>query len=183
MSYFEHDDALRSMLRRAQLLKADDSGSQQLVDLSIFYADSPKKVFRPQAHGISSNPPVKSEGYVVALGGRSDRLLYVDGGHKDHRPTGLQPGETCLYDAFGKKIKILKDEFTVDAGGKPVKIFNASTVTIEGATDVAIGVEGGRYVRMRPGRVDLAILSPTENAPAKVLTEAGPSQVVFARVD
>lgn len=183
MSYFEHDDAIRSMIRRAQNLKIDDSGDQQLVDLVGMYRDRPRKVVHYLPHGFSANPPPGSDGVLFAHGGRSDRPGYLDGGHKDHRPRNLPSGGTALYDANGKILKIVKDETTFDAGNKPVRITNASTVLIEGATDVAIGTKDGRYVRMRPGRVDLAILSPTENAPYRVGTEGGYSDVVFARID
>lgn len=176
---WELDDAVRSMVRRAQLKRVDDSGSQQLVDLIGLYNDKPKKVFRPQQHGFTSNPPTNSEGLLLALGGRSDRVVYLDGGHKDYRPTGLQSGETCLYDAFGKKIKIFKDAVTVDAGGKPVTITNATKVTIQGTTDVAFGV-GGTWVHATAGMVFLGVSSADATDGNLVQTVAGPATKVKA---
>lgn len=183
MSVFDHDDAIRSMVRRSRLLKVDDSGAQQLVDLMNLAGDKPRKVFRPQPFGITSHPPVNSEGLVLAAGGRSDRLLYLDGGHWDHRPKSLGEGCSALYDAYGKIIKLVKDRVEVDAGGKDVVIRNASKVTVEATTDVAVGIAGKRYVRIREHRVDLAVKEPGDEAPYKVSTEAGLSGVVFARLD
>lgn len=130
MSYFEHDDAIRSMLRRARLLKADDSGSQQLVDLMALAGDKPRKVFRPQPFGYTSTPPVDSEGVVLALGGRSDRLVYFDGGHKDYRPTSRPGGSTAIYDAYGQIVSLVE---------KQVRIVGTDTVTIKAPTIVLEG--------------------------------------------
>jgi phage gp45-like len=181
MSYYEHDDAIRSMLRRARLLKVDDTGTQQLVDLMNLAGDQPKKVFRPQDHGLSSNPPVNSEGWVLALGGRSDRLLYVDGGHKDHRPKNLPTGGTALYDADGKLWKMVKDATTYDAGNKPLTISNATVITIQGSSSVAVGL-GGIWVRIAGGKVHLGVSTATEDAIPAVMTDAGASTKVFAKV-
>lgn len=89
----------------------------------------------------------------------------------------------AIYDASGKILKLLADRVDLDAGGKEVVIHNASKVTVMASSDVAMGIDGKRFVRVREGRVDLAIKSPGEDAPYKVSTEAGPSGVVFARID
>lgn len=162
---YEHDDALRSMLRRAQLQRIDDSGSQQLVDFRAFAGDSPKKVFRPQQHGFTSNPPAGSEGYALALGGRSDRLMYVDGGHQDHRPKGRPAGSTAIYDAFGQIISLVD---------KNVRIVGSDTVTIVAPTIVLEGtVKLGGADASRPasaqGTIDSAGHTETSNFATKVL--------------
>lgn len=179
MSYWEHDDAIRSMLRRSRYLKVDDTGEQQLVDLMNLVGDKPKKVLRLQEHGLSSNPPLNSEGIIAALGGRSDRLMLLGGVHKDHRPKNLPIGGTALYDADGKIWKMVKDETTFDAGGKPVTISNATKVKIEGTSDVSFGV-GGCWVHITGGVVHLGVGSADGTATARVLTEDGPSDKVKA---
>lgn len=181
MSYFEHDDAIRSMLRRSRLLKVDDSGEQQLVDLMNLAGDMPKKVYRPQDHGFSSNPPVNSEGWVAAMAGRSDKIVYIDGGHKDHRPRNLPIGGTALYDADGKILKIIKDGTTYDAGGKPLTISNATVIKIEGTQSVSFGV-GGTWVHIDGGKVYLGVGSADATTDNPVVTVAGPSTKVFAVV-
>jgi phage baseplate assembly protein V len=138
MSYFEVDDAIRSMLRRSRILKVDDSGTQQLVDVMNLAGDMPKAIYRQQPHGLSSNPPVNSEGFILALGGRSDRLLFLTGEHKDHRPKNLKSGETCVYDAFKKTIKLLEDKLVVDAAGQDVQVINAKTITAEASETITL---------------------------------------------
>jgi len=183
MSYWEHDDAIRSMIRRFQVLNVDDSGTQQILDLAGLYGEKPKRVLRVLPHGFTSNPPAGSDGLGLALGGRSDRLAYLDGGHEKHRPKNLPQGGAAIYDAYGKIIKVIEDETEIDAGGKPVVIHNASKVTIEADTEVVIGLKNKRYLRVREHRIDLAVQSPTEDAPYKVSTEGGPSEVLWARID
>lgn len=181
MSYHEHDDAIRSMLRRSRYLKVDDSGDQQLVDLMNLAGDKPKKVLRLQEHGFSSNPPINSEGLIAALGGRSDRPMLLGGVHKDHRPKNLPVGGTALYDADGKLWKMVKDETTFDAGGKPVTISNATKIKIEGTSDVSFGV-GSCWVNIAGGKVHLGVTSADATATTAVVTTAGPSSIVFAKV-
>lgn len=179
MSYFEHDDAIRSMIRRGRNLKVDDSGDQQVVDLMGLFGDKPKKVLHVLPHGYSANPPKNSDGLLLALGGRSDRLAYLDGGHKDHRPKNLPIGGTALYDADGKVLKIVKDGIDLDAGGKPVTIRNATTIKIEGTADVAFGI-GGCWVRISGGKVYLGVAAADATTSNAVVTVAGPSSKVFA---
>ncbi|HWL06721.1 MAG TPA: phage baseplate assembly protein [Xanthobacteraceae bacterium] len=179
---FEIDEALRGVLRRARITAVNDDGTQQFVDLSGLRADKPRNILRVQQHGLSSNPPSDAELVLMGLGGAGDRQVALGGEHREHRPKGLPSGGTALYDAHGKILKMVEDSTEFDAGGKPVTIKNASTVRIEGAEDVAIGV-GTRWVRIRPHRIDLAVKTPTEQADHKMVTEAGPSDVIWGRID
>jgi phage gp45-like len=137
MNIYEHDDALRSMIRRARLLKVDDSGPQQLVDLMGLAGDMPKKVFRPQPHGFSSNPPANADGLMLALGGRSDRPVYLDGGHKDYRPKATPSGAAVLYDDKGNVI-FVKGTNGIQISAKSGNV----TVKPEGGKFVFLGGDG-----------------------------------------
>ena len=109
----EHDDALRSNNRRFRVVKVYDDGTQQLLDLSGLKNELPEKVWRPQPHGFSSNPPKDSEGYMVGMGGRSDRMLYVEGGHKKYRPRNLPEGAVALYNHSGDIIRVFESNLNV----------------------------------------------------------------------
>jgi len=185
MSYGEHGDALASMWRRATLIgDTDDRGTQQLLKkLRGLASEEPEDVYRPQWHGLSSHPPKGSEGLLAALGGRADRWLALGFEHKDHRPKETPPGGTVLYDAHGKVIRLFKDELTVDAGGKPVTIKNASSVKIEADTTISIGVKNGRWIKITPNRVFLGGKSPEDEPVPKVMTDAGASDPVRASID
>lgn len=181
--YPEAQEAIIAQLRRATLERLDDSGTQQIIKkMRGLASESPEDIFRAQTHGFSSHPPKGSEGLLLALGGRSDRMVALGFEHKDKRPKSLDEGGSALYDADGKIIKLVKEKNYWDAGGKPVEITNATTIEIKGQTDITIGLDG-RWIRIRPGRVDLGIESKDEDAPYKVMTEGGPSAIVYARVD
>lgn len=173
--WIEDHVAVRATLRRATIEKIDDSGTQQVLKrVRGLKAEVFEDVYRAQQHGLSSHAPAGSEGLFLALSGRSDRIVALGFEHKDHRPKDLPEGATALYDASGKVLKFLPEETAWDAGGKKVVITNSP--------DIVIGT-GSRYVRIRDGRVDLAIKSPSEDAPYRVATEAGYSPVIFGRMD
>jgi phage baseplate assembly protein V len=177
--YPEAPEGIIGQLRRATVTEVDDSGTQQILrKMRGLASERPEDVYRPQAHGFSSHPPTGSEGLFLSLGGRSDRLVGLGFEHKDKRPKNLPEGGVALYDADGKILKIIKDETTFDAGGKPVRIFNATTVSVEGASKIMLKV-GGRVVVVQASRIDLG----ADPAPYKVVTEAGPSSVVYAVKD
>lgn len=79
-------------------------------------------------------------------------------------------------------IVITEKDITLTKGKTTVKL-TGDSLLCEGASDAAYGVKGGRYVRVRPNRVDLGVTSPTGEAPCKVATECGLSEIVFARID
>lgn len=171
----EGRDGLIAALRRGTIVEVNDGGSQQFLKRARGFASEQfEDVYRAQVHGFSSNPPAGSEGLFLSLGGRSDRAVALGFEHEEHRPRNLPPGGAALYDASGKVLKFLPDNTDLDAGGKKLVIHNSP--------DIVVGT-GERFIRIRPHRVDLAIKSPTEEAPHKVVTEAGPSDVVFARLD
>lgn len=106
---WDHDDGLRGANRRFRVVKVYDDGTQQLLDLSGMKKELPERVWRPMPHGFTSNPPKDSDGYMVAMGDRSDRMLYVDGGHKKYRPRNLPEGAMALYNHSGDIIRLFED--------------------------------------------------------------------------
>jgi phage gp45-like len=98
------EDEVRLMLRRAQLVSLDDSGSQQLLDLSALKADRPRKVPRVMEFGFASSPPAGADFLMLAAGGGMSRAMAIGGEHKDHRQANLPSGAAVLYDASGNVI-------------------------------------------------------------------------------
>ncbi|MFZ5715751.1 MAG: phage baseplate assembly protein domain-containing protein [Bradyrhizobium sp.] len=72
------------------------------------------------------------------------------------------------------------EAITLTYGDSEIKI-TPSDILVEAAADCAVGV-GGRYVRVRPSRVDLGVTDPKGEAVPQVMTTAGPSSIVFAVV-
>ncbi|MBR0871206.1 phage baseplate assembly protein [Bradyrhizobium tropiciagri] len=107
---YEHDDGIRSTTRRARVVKVDDSKSQQRIDLKGLKNEKPMKIWRPQDFGYSSNPPKDCDGCMVQMGSRSDRTLYLDGGHEKYRPKNTPEGGTVLFNHTGDIIRVFKDK-------------------------------------------------------------------------
>lgn len=150
-------DNIRAMLRRATVEEVDDSGSQQLVRMRGLKGETFSKVYRAQPHGFSSVPPKDSEALLLALGGRSDRVIMIGAEHRSHRPKDLPAGAGALYGVNGELISLI--------GG---------VVRIVGAT---LMVEADTKIVLKAPRVDLG-----EEGGEKVVTEAGPSSKVYAKV-
>jgi len=110
---WEHDDAVRSTTRRARIVKVDDSKSQQRVDIKGLKNEKPKKIWRPQDFGFSSNPPKDSDGVMIQMGGRSDRTLYMDAGHEKYRPKKTPEGGSVLFNHTGDIIRVFKENLDV----------------------------------------------------------------------
>lgn len=152
MSFYEHDDAVRSILRRAALLKdADDAGTQQKVDIRGYKGDEPEAVHRPQMPGLHSVALKGAEGVYLEMGGRSDRALFLGGEHKDHKPKGKAPGDTVLYDHHGNAVSLVKANLRIVHATKlelvaPVVIIEAATKVVLKSAAVHLGDEGGKAV-------------------------------------
>lgn len=106
---WEHDDGLRSSTRRARIVKVDDKKSQQKVDLRGLKNEKPKEIWRPQPFGDTSVPPKDSDGIMIQMGSRSDRTLYLDGGHEKYRPKNTPEGCKAIFNMYGDIIRVFKD--------------------------------------------------------------------------
>ncbi len=148
-------DNLRAMLRRATILEVDDAGTQQRVRLRGLKGEEFSAVYRAQPHGLSSVPQAGAEAVLLALGGRSDRVVMLGGESGALRPTGLPPGATALYGAQGELVSLVQR--AVRVVGETARVVVSERCIIE-APRTDLGGEGG----------------------ARVLTEAGPSTKVFA---
>jgi phage gp45-like len=120
-------DAVRTMLRRGAIVAADDSGPQQLLTLSGLASEQLKKIVKLQQFGISSNAPVGANGLIAALGGRSDRAMFIGGEDPASRPRSTPIGGTTIYDAYGQALSFVQNNvrlvcanFTIQASGKIV---------------------------------------------------------------
>lgn len=154
---YELDDAVRTSIRRMRVVKVDDTGSQQRIDLKGLKNEEPKEIFRPQAHGFTSNPPKDSEGIAFALGGRSDRTVYFDGGHKEYRPKDTPSGGTVLYNHKGDIVSIVENDLRIVHAKKiEMKVGNSTLTILPGkivlkSAVVELGDEGGVEVGLCGG--------------------------------
>lgn len=153
-------DAVRSMFRRAQFDAVhDDDAAQQFVSGRGLVRDHLTRVQRAQDFGFSSSPMAGSEGFVLALGGRSDRAIALGINDPKTRQKGLRPGTSVLYDAKGNVIFAKADD-GIQIQSKQGKVF--------------VKVPRGKRVYLGGNGEDAAY--------ARVATVSGPSVNVYAAI-
>ncbi|MBI1214558.1 MAG: phage baseplate assembly protein V [Alphaproteobacteria bacterium] len=120
-------DRVKLMIGRAVLRAVADAGARQFVQLTALKGEDKDGIQRLQHFGFSSNPMPGAELLVACLGGNRDHMVVVADDDPRYRVRDLQPGETCIYDAFGNTI-ILKT-------GNEIEISTA-TLTVAAAEKV-----------------------------------------------
>jgi len=88
--------------------------------------------------GFTSAPPTGSDVLVVSLGGDRSSAVVISTNHKASRLTGLNSGETAIYNVDGMFVKLTADGVEVEAQGKDVTVTNATTVTINASSGVVM---------------------------------------------
>jgi len=164
---YEHDDALRSMIRRARLLELDDSGSQQLLGLSGYAKERLKKIVHVQPHGFASAPNNGADGILLQLAGRSDRSMFFGGEHEDYRQKNLVQRQAVLYDDKGNVVYMMRDRIRIKT--------SVGIVEIE-SHDNKIWIKPGDNKKVYLGG------DGEDGTYGVVATDAGPAMNVLARV-
>ena len=131
---------------RAALFEFDgrikEEKGQQFLSGRGFYNDGYTEVRRLEPHGFYSSPPAKSQGLVVAPNDDLDHAFLLGVDHPEHRPSGLPPGSSALYDANGNIIKMIGDGLVVDMQSNTITLtagswtINAPAVTLNGNLQV-----------------------------------------------
>ena len=102
---------------------ANDSGPVQTVQMSLFGIETHDNAPVLYHYGFSSNPPVGSNVAVSFVAGERTNGVVLATGHKQSRPTGLQPGEVVVYDVFGNTIKFTATGMTMtDCNGNIIQM-------------------------------------------------------------
>lgn len=113
--------------------------------------------------------------------------LRVGKGYKaDDNGAGNEAGDTSEDDQSSEDTKTISivldtDKIVLTYEGSTITLDSEGHVTCEGATRFAGGA-GGKWVVVKSERVDLGVASPDDLAPTAVMTDAGPSTIVFAVV-
>jgi phage baseplate assembly protein V len=126
------------MIGRGKIMTGDDSGPVQLLQIKLGEDEIRDKTKRLAEFGFASMPPDGSDGIAIFPAGDRSAGVIIATGHQASRLTGLQPGESALYDAFGKYIKLTSAGIVVEANGQSVTVNNASTVDVTATTSVTI---------------------------------------------
>jgi len=172
-------------LSRALVMASDDSKKRQELSLQMLHTEGRTEVEHWHPYGFFSVPLPPTEGgdqaaaIVAFIGGSRDHAVALGVSDKRHRPKGGQPGEVGLHDDQGQVVVLRR-------GGVEVTVPAGKTVTVT-AGNAKFKIENGKImaevqttrVFVRHQRIDLGKL----DAPFKVSTEGGLSQVVYAVID
>jgi phage baseplate assembly protein V len=110
---------IRMLAGRGSVAMSDDTGRIQKLQLTVLNGERISEVARVQQFGHSSRPPKGSTCVVLCMSGSRTYPLVIAVDDPASRPTGLDEGESILYNAFGDYAKLDKDgNFRVHASTK-----------------------------------------------------------------
>lgn len=157
-------------LVRFRLISVDDSGPFQKVTGRGEGGEILRDIYRPQTDGLTTVPEVGSLGWASFAGGSRERGI-VQGLEKDgKRPTGQATGTKTLYGPDGQKLDL-----------KP-----GGSINLTGGNGQRLDVKPGGDMVMKPGGAGGKLYLGGDPADggvfSRVMTEAGPSDIVYAKV-
>ena len=139
MSDYSERHYLRTMLmvRRGKITLVNDAGVIQKLQLPPSGLETRDNLDRMCEYGLASNPPEGTDALILNIGGDPSNGAVVGTNHQATRPTGLQPGETQIYNGpAGTSVYLANGEIVINANGQPVAVNGATTVTINASGDV-----------------------------------------------
>jgi phage baseplate assembly protein V len=115
---------LANLVARAVVELVRDAEGMQELQVSVLDGETRDGLERLQEYGFTSVPLPGAEAAVLFVGGRRDHGLVVAVDDRRHRPTGLLPGEVCLYHKDGARV-LFKADGSVEiaaAAGQSIKL-------------------------------------------------------------
>lgn len=124
---------------RGRVTTGNDSGNVQLLQVQLNGLETGDNRPRLAEFGFASMPPVGSDAIVLFIAGDRSNGVVVATGHQASRPKNLNPGESMLYDEWGKYIKLTESGgIVIEAKGADVTVNDAANVTINATTGVTM---------------------------------------------
>lgn len=93
-----------NMVSRGVVKRVDDAKKVQELQVELLADETRDGVERLQPYGLTSVPEADAECVVIFVGGRRDHGFALAVDDRRYRPTGLQPGDVCLYGKTGSKV-------------------------------------------------------------------------------
>lgn len=125
---------VKMMFGIGRVTHLDDTGPSQ--QLQFKNAMEVMTAGRLAEFGFSSGPPVGSDVVVAFMGGDRSSPVIIATNSKAYRHSGLNSGETVIYNQWGQFIKLTEKGITVEANGQPVTVSRATVVTITGTEEI-----------------------------------------------
>lgn len=120
----------RALLRRGIISGVDDTGAAQRIDFKGIFGLIRKGVETWQQFGFTSNPPIGAECVQIQVNGDPANPIVIIAFDRRYRITGLQPGESLMFNMLGDFVKLDQNRnATIQTGGN-VNITAATKVTV-----------------------------------------------------
>lgn len=94
---------------RAVIHAVADEGKRQMVQIRGLAGEDRDMVERIQHYGFTSVPLPGAQAVIVCVGGNRDHTLVIADDDPRYRLSGLQPGESAIFNHTGSKIVIKAD--------------------------------------------------------------------------
>ncbi|MGP0906914.1 phage baseplate assembly protein domain-containing protein [Serratia sp. CY76391] len=88
--------------------------------------------------GFSSGLPTGADVVILCPNGDRSNAIVIASGHAASRHSGLNPGETVIFNQWGQYIKLTEDGIEVQANGKVVGVKQATQVNIEASEGATV---------------------------------------------
>ena len=191
----ETQNYIRGGIQRGVVTSSNDKGGSQTYDLTVLRNHRRSGVEVLQFWGVSTRPPSGSVSLLFAVGGDHGDVVAIPAAHPSQRLGNLKEGEVALYTTDGSRVHVKADgkidvvstkEVSVSVKDKSTVVVTEDTVTakvedistVELTKDMVRATHAGTPVVIKAGRIDLG----ADPAPNRVMTDAGPSSVVYAAI-
>lgn len=120
----------RALIRYGLVTAVDDTGAVQKLAFKGIFGMIRQGIQSFMPFGFSSNPPLGSECIQLQMNGDPGNPIIVMAFNRQYRITGLQPGESIMFNMLGDFVKIdASRNITVNAGGN-VNVMAATKVNV-----------------------------------------------------
>lgn len=125
-----------NMIGFGTVTQVNDAGPVMMLQVRFGTEQLSDAVPLVQHFGFSGVPPIGSNVACNFLGGDRANKAAIASNHRASRPTGRVAGESTVFNAFGMSIYLSQTGIVVNAGGQPVEVNNATTVTVNASTEI-----------------------------------------------
>ncbi|WP_410015802.1 phage baseplate assembly protein [Sodalis sp. C49] len=126
---------IKMLLGIGRVTSMNDSGVVQQVQYQT-PMEVRGKTPRLAEFGFSSGLPSGTDVILGFLGGDRSNAVIIASNHQTYRHSGLNAGETVIYNQWGLFIKLTETGIIVEARGQPVTVNHATTVTVNASDSV-----------------------------------------------
>ncbi|WP_337049778.1 phage baseplate assembly protein domain-containing protein [Serratia fonticola] len=136
------DSKISTLYRRAMMTvtmakvtASSDGGAVQALQTQTpleVKGDTP----RMMEFGFSSGLPAGTDVVIICPNGDRSNAMVIASNHSASRHSGLNPGETVIFNQWGQYVKLTEAGIEVQANGKTVDVKQATLVNIEASAGV-----------------------------------------------